>query len=77
MFENRVINGREYESRFIASWVREGGGLRYREDVNDFYNWLISLGLTEEQAKHIKFLATNGKLELENSARKFLNKRIE
>lgn len=77
MFENRVINGCEYESRFIALWVREGGGLRYREDVNDFYNWLISLGLTEEQANHIKFLATNGKLELENSARKFLNKRIE
>lgn len=77
MFENRVINGCEYESRFIASWVREGGGLRYVEDIKDFYNWLISLGLTEEQANHIKFLATNGKLELENSARKFLSKRVK
>lgn len=72
MFENRQVNGYTYETRFIASWVREGGELRTLTDVCDFYRWLLSLGLTEEQADHIKFLATNGKLELETSARKFL-----
>ena len=73
MFENRVING-IYETRFIASWIREGGELRYQEDLDNFYNWLLSLGLTINEAKHVKFLAENGKLELEDSVKKFLNK---
>lgn len=73
MFENRVINGYIYETRFIASWIREGGQLQYGEDIDNFYKWLLSLGLSENEAKHIKFLATNGKLELEMSAKKFLN----
>jgi hypothetical protein len=54
------------------SWIREGGQLRYRRDVDNFYKWLLSLGLTEDDARHIKNLATNGKLELETSARAFL-----
>ena len=74
MFENRVINDHIYETRFIASWLREGGQLRYREDIDNFYKWLLSLGLSKEEADHIKFLATNGKLELEINARKFLIK---
>lgn len=73
MFENRVINGYTYATRFIASWVREGGKLRTGKDIDDFYEWLLSLGLSEDDAYHIKFLAENGKLELETSARKFLN----
>ena len=73
MFENRQINGYIYETRFIASWVRMGGQLQYGEDIDNFYDWLLSLGLTKEEADHIRFLATNGKLELENSARKFLD----
>lgn len=72
MFENRKINGYIYETRFIASWVRAGGSLYYGEDVDNFYKWLLSLGLTEAEADHIKFLAMNGKLELETSAKKFL-----
>ena len=73
MFENRVINGYTYATRFIASWVREGGKLRTGKDIDDFYEWLLSLDLSEDDADHIKFLAENGKLELETSARKFLN----
>lgn len=74
MFENKQINGYVYETRYIASWLRSGGSLRYGEDVDNFYEWLLSTGLTNNEAEHIKFLATNGKLELETSAKKFLNK---
>lgn len=72
MFENRQINGYIYETRFIASWLREGGQLRTGKDYDNFYEWLLSLGLNQDDADHIKFLASNGKMELENSARKFL-----
>ncbi len=71
MFENKNING-IYATRFIASWVRKGGQLKYGEDIDNFHDWLLSLGLSKEDADDIKFLATNGKLELEDSARKFL-----
>ena len=72
MFTNKQINGYTYATRFIASWLREGGELRYGKDVDNFVEWLSSLGLSEEDISDIKFLATNGKLELEYSARKFL-----
>ena len=72
MFENKVINGYTYATRFIASWVREGGKLRTKEDIDNFYKWLLSLDLSKEDADHIKFLATNGKMELEHSAKMFL-----
>lgn len=73
MFENRAINGYIYETRFIASWIRVGGQLKTLDDIHEFNEWLLSLGLSEEQAKHIKFLATNGKLELQTNAKKFLS----
>ena len=72
MFTNKPINGYTYATRFIASWVREGGKLRTGKDIDNFYKWLLSLGLTKDDADHIKFLAENGKLELEISAQKFL-----
>ena len=72
MFTNKLKNTDIYATRFIASWIREGGQLRYRNDYDNFYKWLLSLGLSKEDAKHVKFLAENGKLELENSAKKFL-----
>ena len=72
MFENRRINDYTYATRFIASWLREGGQLRTGKDYDNFYNWLLSLGLSEDDAEHIKFLAMNGKMELEYSARKYL-----
>ena len=74
MFENTQIDGYTYATRYIASWLREGGQLRYVKDYDNFHKWLLSLGLNKEDADHIKFLASNGKMELEYEARKFLNK---
>lgn len=71
MFNNNVING-VHETRYIASWVKAGGVLRYGKDYRYFRKWLISLGLTEDEANHIANLATNGKLELESSAKAFI-----
>lgn len=73
MFENKQINEYTYATRYIASWLREGGQLRTGKDVDDFYKWLLSTGISEDDANHIKFLATNGKMELEYQARMWLN----
>lgn len=68
-FENRIIKG-VHASRYIASWVRSGGSLKYRRD--EFQEWLTSEGLSEEEIKHVDYLAHNGRMELEDSAKKFL-----
>lgn len=72
MFENKLIRG-IHASRYIASWVKEGGhfcrGLRGRFDFRD---WLKSLGLAADEVRYIYNLADNGKLELETSARAFM-----
>ena len=73
MFDNKLING-VYASRYIASWVRAGGGLYYVEDIRNFYKWLLSMGFTEDEAQHVKRLAENGKLELEIQAKQFIGK---
>ena len=72
MFENRIIEG-IYISRFVASWVNEGGKLNSK-----FKEWLKTLvingrKLTDEEIQDIYNFGTNGKLELESSAAKFLN----
>lgn len=73
MFENKIINGYTFATVFIMSWVRSGGNFgNHREGYNDFRNWLESLGLKTEDIKDIMFLARNGKLELEVSAKKFI-----
>jgi hypothetical protein len=75
MFENKQINGYIYATRFIMSWVRVGGQLGlHGEGVDEFREWLISLNLDETDIEHIVFLAMNGKMELEYSAKKFLKK---
>lgn len=71
MFENGNFNG-IYYSRFIASWVRKGGMLKTGHDVSMFRSWLTEIGCDDETVDKITFLAFNGKLELENSAEKFL-----
>jgi hypothetical protein len=72
MFENKLIKG-IHASRYIASWLRAGGApLYYGEDIVDFRKWLLSMNLTEDEAEHIVRLATNGKLELEGNAEKFI-----
>ena len=74
MFENKAINGYTYATRFIMSWVRSGGKFGiHGEGYGDFRKWLESLGLKTEDIEDIMFLAQNGKLELEISAKNYLN----
>lgn len=66
-----------YVTRFIASWIRKGGTLRFGEDYENFETWLRSLKidgkhLSDQDVYHITHLARNGKMELENSAQKYL-----
>lgn len=70
-FENFTING-IYATRFIASWLAEGGKLKNGSDLCLFRTWLRSLKLTNEEVDRISFLVTNGKLELKMSAQEFL-----
>ena len=70
-FENGNFNG-IYYSRFIASWVRKGGMLKTGHDISMFRSWLTEIGCDDETVDKITFLASNGKLELENSAERFL-----
>ena len=72
MFENVLINGYIYATRFIASWIRVGGTLNKHGDLTKFRKWLESLGLSEEDIHCITFLAMEGKLELQENAKKFL-----
>ena len=76
MFTNNKIKD-IHESRYIASWLNAGGRLDYGEGEGSFYKWLLSLGLTGNEAAHIRHLALNGKLELENNAREYLDKQHE
>lgn len=73
MFENKAINGYVYATRFIASWIKVGGQLRTGKDIEDFKDWLKSIGeVSEDDIDHIVYLATNGRLELEAHAKRFL-----
>ena len=65
-----------YYSRFIASWVNVGGSLKFR-DAYLLKEWLRTLTINgkkipEEVIREIYNLATNGKLELETSAKRYL-----
>ena len=73
MFENKIINGCDYATRFIMSWVRSRGTFgKHGKGYDDFRKWLESLKLKTEDIEDIMFLAQNGKLELEVSAKKFI-----
>lgn len=67
-FENKVTSQGIHYSRYIASWIHE---LRHSEKIM-FKNWLISLGLNDDEVKDIYEMYTNGKLELQDSAGRFL-----
>ena len=72
-FENKIINGCDYATRFIMSWVRSGGTFgKHGKGYDDFRNWLKSLGLKTRDINDIMFLAQNGKLELEVSAKNYI-----
>lgn len=74
MFTNKKINGIN-ATRYIMSWVRVGGQLGlYGEGIDEFRKWLRSMNLNETDINSIVYLATNGKIELEINAERFLNK---
>ena len=72
-FENKLIRD-VHASRYIASWAKMGGhfGRRFPGRF-DFIEWLEGMGLTSEEVNFIYNLATCGRLELEASAKKFIN----
>ena len=69
-FDNAIIKG-THASRYIMSYLREGGSPRYRDK---FREWLKSLPmeLTKEEIDHILEMYSNGKLEFEINAKSFL-----
>lgn len=75
-YENNKTHNGIYYSRYIASWIRVTedpmickGDLR---DCQKFIDWLHSQNLTDDEIDDIRFLASNGKYELEQSIRCFL-----
>ena len=75
MFENKLTHNGIHYSRYIASWKREGGKI-FGEGL--FQRWLKETQeLTDEEIRGIMYLATNGKFELEESARQFMKENDE
>ena len=73
MFENKVIDGYTYATRFIMSWVRSGGKFdKSGKGYGDCGKWLESLELDPVDIEDIMFLALNGQLELEVSAKNYM-----
>ncbi len=71
-FENKFIKD-IHATRYIASWSNVGGTFDRKPGGRfDFRVWLESLGLEEDEVRFIFNLATNGKLELQEDARKCL-----
>ena len=69
-FENRKMGRFDARvSRYIASWHNMGGKF-YADEF--FKDWLRSEGLTEREVDHVYWMATCGKMELENSAKPFI-----
>lgn len=69
MLENKKAgNLNVHYSRYVASWRNMNGNL-----FGDYFKkWLISEGLTEQEAAEVEEMYCLGKLELEKSARKFI-----
>ena len=70
--ENKVFRGIHY-SRFVASWTNMGGKTNWM-----FKAWLAQLTINdepipEEIVQDIYDYGTNGKMELEQNAKAFLN----
>ena len=71
MFENVKVKG-VHASRYIMSWIREGGSLHWMAGTGGFTEWLESLELSESEIESICEIARSGKMELEMSAARFL-----
>lgn len=77
MFENKMYEGIRY-SRFVASWNKVHNGKFKRFGFED---WLMQLTINgkcmdNQTAKEICEFADNGKMELEENARRFINNRV-
>ncbi|MBP5594159.1 MAG: hypothetical protein J6Y02_02165 [Pseudobutyrivibrio sp.] len=70
-FENKIYENIHY-SRFVASWIRESHGTSYHK-MKEWLRTLIVNGkpIPEEIIRDIYNYATNGKMELEASVRRF------
>lgn len=76
MFSNETQCGIP-ATRFIVSWLKVGGALKLGKDYDDFEEWLKTLiiddkNLSDEDVYHILELARCGKMEFQNSARRFI-----
>lgn len=74
MFENKIYEGIHY-SRFVASWNKICGKVNF-----EFKLWLNTLTINgkpipENVIDEIYNFGTNGKLELEENIRTYLDKR--
>jgi len=75
-FKNKLTHNGIHYSRYIASWTNEVYWRNYSPRLlsfgNTFKKWLRSEGLTDKEVNDIVLMATNGKLELEESAKRFM-----
>lgn len=62
-------------SRYIASYMKEAEKLGTKVYRDSLKEWLLSIGVNENEVSDIVEMATNGKLELETSARIFIQKK--
>lgn len=70
MFENKMTHNGIHYTRYIVSWKKAGGKI-YRGGL--FERWLREQEkLTEKEISDILLIAENGKLELEESAKRFI-----
>ena len=77
-FVNKLTHNGIHYSRYIASWTKvlADMGLKPGFYGEAFEKWLREeQGLTAEEISDIQILASNGKLELEESIRTFMEKR--
>ena len=72
-FENKRCNNGEgiHYSRIIASWV-VANGLRGKLFNDEFKDWLRSLELSEDEVSDIYEMATNGRMECEGHAERYI-----
>ena len=75
-FENRLIRG-IHKSRYCASWVK-AVGLDFNLGFKEWLSTLVINGehLTKDEIQEIWYFATNGKLELQESAKAWANSPI-
>ena len=73
-FENKYIEDKDvHYSRIIASWINAGGEIpNYSWGMTQFADWLTSLGFNVKEVYDIWNMATCGKMEFEDSAKKWI-----